>query len=93
MGPLLRCCAEVCEPIELWFGVVSGVSPGIDVQNGGPRASRGKGSLWDCLPHWPISFNGIFLTEMYSTHALKVDSISIQTIHRWNLRFIGFPKI
>jgi len=33
-----------------------------------------------------------FVTEMYSTRARKVD-ISVWTIHRWNLRFIGFPKI
>ena len=50
MGPLLRSCVEVCEPIELSFGVVSGVGPGIDVQNGSPRGSRERvdfgGELW-----------------------------------------------
>jgi len=31
-----------------------------------------------------------FVTEMYSTRTCKVDNISVWTIHRWNLRFIGF---
>ena len=42
---LLYSCVEVSEPIELSFGVVSGMGPGIDVQNGGPRGSMGKGSF------------------------------------------------
>ena len=33
------------------------------------------------------------LTEMYSTRAWKVDNISVRTIHRWKLRFIGFLKM
>jgi len=83
---------EVCELIELSFGVVSGVGPGIDVIDVGQHASRGRGHFWGFWPHWPIGFNGIFLTVMYSTRARKLDSISIRTIYRWNLRFIGFPK-
>ena len=31
MGPLLRSCVEVREPIELSFGVVTGMGLGIDV--------------------------------------------------------------
>jgi len=34
MGSLLRSCAEVREPIELSFGVVSGVGPGLHVLDG-----------------------------------------------------------
>jgi len=34
MGTLLHSCAEVREPIELSFSVVSGVGPGIDVLYG-----------------------------------------------------------
>jgi len=45
------------------------------------------------FPHWPIGFNGIFLTQMYSTHAWKVDCISVCAIYHWNLSFIGCPKI
>jgi len=31
MGTFLRRCVEVCRAIELWFGVMSGVGPGIHV--------------------------------------------------------------
>jgi len=41
-----------------------------------------------CFFEWHIC-----LTEMYLTHAWKVDSISVRTIYRWNQRFIGFQKI
>jgi len=46
MGPLLHSCVEVCEPIELSFGVVSGVGPGIDVLDGVhvPQA-QGEGAV------------------------------------------------
>ena len=37
---------EVRRVIELSFGVVSGVGPGIHVLHGGPRASRGRVSFW-----------------------------------------------
>jgi len=40
-----RSCAEVRELIELSFGVVSGVGPGIDVRNEGPRGSRERGGF------------------------------------------------
>ena len=40
MGPLLHSCVEVREPIELSFGMVRGVTPGIHVLDGGPHASR-----------------------------------------------------
>jgi len=29
---------------------------------------------------------------MYSTHAWKIDNISIQTVYHWKCLFIGFPK-
>jgi len=47
MGPLLRSCAEVCEPIKLSFRMVSGVGPGTDVLDGGPRASKERGCFGD----------------------------------------------
>ena len=40
MGNLLYRCVEVRKAIELSFGVVSGVGPGIHVLDGSPRASR-----------------------------------------------------
>ena len=45
MGTLLHRCVELRTAIELSFGVVSGVGPGIHVLDGSPRASRGRGCL------------------------------------------------
>jgi len=39
----MRGCAEVREPIELSFDVVSGVGPGIDLLNGGSIIKR---TMW-----------------------------------------------
>ena len=50
-----------------------------------------KGGYGDLCP---ICFDQhIFLTEMCSTCAWKVDNISIWTIYRWNRWFIGLQKI
>jgi len=69
MGPLLRSCAEVRAAIELSFVMVSGVTAGIHVLDGGPRASMGRGGFWDRLP--PLAQCRVsmayFVTEMYST--------------------------
>ena len=46
MGTLLRRCVEVRIAIELSFGVVSGVGPGIHELDGSPRASRERGCFW-----------------------------------------------
>ena len=40
MGTLWHSCAKVREPIELPFGVVSGVGPVIGVLDGGPHPPR-----------------------------------------------------
>jgi len=69
MGALLRSCAEVSAAIELSCGVVSGVTQGIHVLDGGPRASRKRGGLWGRFPYWPKVSVAYFVTEMYSTHA------------------------
>ena len=84
-------CAEVCEPIELSFGVVSGVSLGIYVLDG-VQVLQGEGTVSEVFHlHW---FEwSIFCTEMYSTHALKIDNISICTVDRRNRHFTGFPKL
>ena len=55
MGPLLHSSVEVCESIELSFGKVSGVVPGIGVLDEGPCAARVSGGFYDILPpltHW-----------------------------------------
>ena len=43
---------EVRRAIELSFGVVSGVSPGIHVLDGRPRASGGRGCFWRRFWHF-----------------------------------------
>ena len=58
MGPLLHSCVEVRELIELSFGVVSGVGPGIDVWNGCPRVSRERVDFAVVCLHWPNGFSG-----------------------------------
>jgi len=45
MGTLLHSCAEVRELIELFGEVSDGVTPGIHVLDGDPRASRGSGGV------------------------------------------------
>ena len=52
MGTLLRRCVEMRTAIELSFGVVSDVGPGIDVLDGSPRASRGRDCLWYGFRHF-----------------------------------------
>jgi len=86
MGNLLHSCLEVREPIELSFGLMSGVGPGINVLDGGPRASRGRGGLWGFCLHWPIGFDGVFLKQkciLLVREKLTVfhtDNISLESI-------------
>jgi len=49
---LLRRCVEVRTAIELSFGVVSGVGPGIHVLDGSPRASSGRRCFWHGFWHF-----------------------------------------
>jgi len=68
-GTVWHSYAKVHEPIELSFGVVSGVGPGIGVLDGGPCAQRGSGGLRGFSPslvEWQF-FSGIVKTEMYLT--------------------------
>ena len=58
MGTLLRRCVKVRTAIELSFGVVSGVGPDIDVQNGGPHALR-EGWILALFAPSAQCFNGV----------------------------------
>ena len=62
MGTLLLRCVEVHIAIELSFGVVSGVGPGIHVLDGNLRASTGRGCFWHGFRHfsefWAYVLNG-----------------------------------
>ena len=60
MGTLLRRCVEVRTAIELSFGTLSGVGPGIHVLDGSPRASRGRSCFWPGLRHF-LNFGSIDL--------------------------------
>ena len=55
MGTLLRRCVEVRRAIELSFGTLSGVGPGIHVLDGSPHASRGRGCFWHGFWHFSAS--------------------------------------
>jgi len=66
------------------FGVVSGVGQVM----GASKEEEVSGVFV------PIVLNGsIFRTEIYSTHAWKVDNISIRTIYCWKRLFISVPEI
>jgi len=62
MGTLLRRCVEVRITIELSFGVMSGVGPGIHVLDGSLHASREgavSGLVSGIVWHFrPILYNG-----------------------------------
>jgi len=69
MASLLRSCVKVREPIELSFGLVNGMGPGIDVWNGSPRGSREGWILGSFAPIGSVVSMAYFVTEMDSTHA------------------------
>jgi len=54
-------CGKTADWIRMPFVMVSGVGPGIDVQNGGPHGSRIMGGFWGYSPplaqwyQWPNS--------------------------------------
>jgi len=45
IGTLCSSCVKVCEPSELWFGVVHGVGRGIGVIDGGQRHAKGRAAF------------------------------------------------
>ena len=62
MGPLFHSCVEVRELIELLFGLVSGVGPGINVWNGVHMAQGEVVDFGVVCPHWPNGFNGLIIS-------------------------------
>jgi len=67
---LLHSCAEVREPIELSFGVMSVVGPGIHVLDGVHVTQKEGlfGGFFGILPHWfEWAKCRIFCIEIYST--------------------------
>ena len=65
---LLHSCAEVCEPIELSFGVVSGVGGWIAVLDGGARAARERGRVAGVF--FPINLTGTLFSDVLFSDVL-----------------------
>ena len=59
---------ELHTAIELSFGVVSGVGPGIHVLDGSPRASRRRVCFWHGFGH--------FRWQYFRTHSIPLNSVS-----------------
>jgi len=79
MGTSLCRCVEVSTAIELSFGVVSGVGPGIHMLDGSPRASRGRGCFWHGFWHFskirPYSLqcrNGVLIDDRLVCEKLTI---------------------
>ena len=56
-------CGKKAEQIQMPFGVVSGVVPGIDVRNGSPDGSKEGVDFGVACPHWPNDFNGLIFKK------------------------------
>jgi len=70
MGTLLPSCVEVREPIELFFGVVRVVGPGIGVLDGGQHAAS-KMVVSGCGGFFPIRFNDVLLSRKVLDSCVK----------------------
>jgi len=73
MGTLLHRCVELCIAIELSFGVVSGVGPGIHVLDGSSRISR-EGAVSGMVSGifrnlGCVDLNGEMAYNVYATYA------------------------
>jgi len=55
----LYSCMEVCDPLELLFGMVSVVCPGIHILHGGPCGSREGADFGVDCPQWTSGFSGL----------------------------------
>ena len=87
MEPLLRRCVEVRTAIELSFGVVSGVGPGIHVLDGSPRASRGS-----CFWHGFWHFSASVPTLRYALYRLQLAHAVGECILRLGGSDVLFPN-
>jgi len=71
-GVCIASCVEVRKPIELLFGLVSGMGPGVDVQNG-HHVAQGKGVNFGVV--CPIGPRPLALSDSQLTvKAVKVKS-------------------
>jgi len=86
VGPSLRSCVEVHEPVELSFGEVSGVSSGIGVLDG-VHVLQGEGAVSVFALIDPLVSMAYFVIEMYSTRADEVTRVNIKTQRSTRARF------
>jgi len=70
MGTLLHSCTELCEPIELLFGVVSGVGPSIYVLDG-VHVPQVEGVDFGICLHWPNGLNGVVFNRNVFDSCIK----------------------
>jgi len=100
-GALLHSCVEVHELIELSFGVVKGVGPGINVWNGSPHGSRGRVDFVVVCPHWPNGLNGLIFKinvfdscvkswEYFRMHSISLESIGFSKMYSSSRSMLGF---
>jgi len=71
---------EVREPIELAFGVVSGVGGGTGALDRSPRVPRGKGSLGFCHLHF---FEG--MNRRFQAKCTKYSNVHVMETTAWVL--------
>jgi len=65
-GLLLCSCVEMCEPIELLFGVVSGIGPCFGVLDVVNVLQQKVGGFQEVSRSFsPIRFNGVLLNRKY----------------------------
>jgi len=91
MGTSLHSCVEVREPIELSFGVVSGVGPCIDVLDGDPRDPRGRGCFENFSHLRPIGLNGQS-DVFFAQKCIRLVREKL-TVFPYGQDIVGFPKI
>jgi len=74
------------------FGMVSGVSRGMGVLDGGPPSQEERGGIWGLMS---VCFYGICVAdrEMYSVCVRTFDKISVWPIDCWKRLFVGFLKM
>ena len=92
MGHLLHSYVEVHEPIELSFGVVSGVVPGIDVQNGVHMLYGERMDFSVICPHWPSGFSDVVSNRNLFDSCVKL-IIFLYGQYIIGICFVNFPKM
>jgi len=89
MGTLLHSCAEVHEPIELSFGLVSGVGQALMYSMEVHVAQGERVDFGVVSHHWPYGFNililkrNVFDSCMKSLHYFRMHNMSLEYTLHW----------